>query len=160
MDYDEARRTLATAMRWEGLEVREWARGEALTGFPPLGWRVAASFPAWNPDTTEEMRRQYMAWDQGRSVVPDPLNDAEDLERLEAWLAERWEVETHNLPNAFHVVLWQQVPSGRGVWAREQKHSHYAYANEEPDPVRRRRLAIVHVAWQAATADQHAGGAA
>lgn len=116
-DYDVIRRGLAEAMEWRYQAV-----------LPP------DKFPHISP---------------GRKVepCPDPLNDAEDAEALEAWL-----VGQGLDPHFFHDRLGRQrgLIAHCRIWrGKRPVGAALVKAEDEPDPAHRRRRALVEAAWQA-----------
>lgn len=135
MDYEEARRGLAEAMGWRDLR----------DSFGVLRGRL--------PGRKSEAK------------VPDPLHSAQDAEALEAWLVgQGWLLRVDHVPGGdtpSPSVDWPVFPARVDVrlkrWneAKEDWESLLrrgiveVTATDEPDPVRRRRRALVEAAWQA-----------
>lgn len=113
--YDDIRRGLAEAMGWRVAE-------NPATGF----W--------WHAPGEEHTRFCH--------EIPDPLNNAEDAEALEAWLLHPgrggYYVRHSAWATTVAPVLRMKPPK---PWVRIRH-------REEPDGAKRRRMAIILAAWK------------
>lgn len=82
-----------------------------------------------------------------RTGVPNPLRRADDAEALEAWLVEEGaDIEMEHSVDETRISVWLCQPSPVAVLTRD----------DEPDPVLRRRRALVQAAWAAVQATREA----
>lgn len=91
---------------------------------------------------------------EARRPLPDPLNDAEDAEALEAWLVgQGWHVKVYSGRSFARAWAWRRKPgrpiTGQESWEGEENAGGSVYATDEPNPAIRRRRALVEAAWQA-----------
>lgn len=77
--------------------------------------------------------------------IPDPLNDAEDAEALETWLLSR-RYQTCTIHDPEDGTLFEVRGNYRPASVVR------IHPDDEPDPARRRRRALVEAAWQAVRA--------